>query len=457
MPKFIFLTLITSIEKNEEIADTFQNVQLKWRFVCSQPQSRENQSTTPEKKLFELTFDKKFKEKVLNDYLPHVLEEYQNIKDSDKVLNLSDGGMNIPGGKSWGSIKFEHPSTFGTLAMNEEAKAAIIDDLDRLVSGKDVYKRAGRAWKRGYLLYGPPGTGKSSLVASMANYLGAETTDRQLSDRKYPYFNDYDNKDSDKVLNLSDGGMNIPGGKSWGSIKFEHPSTFGTLAMNEEAKAAIIDDLDRFVSGKDVYKRAGRAWKRGYLLYGPPGTGKSSLVASMANYLGAETTDRQLSDRKYPYFNDYDNKFTLSGLLNFIDGLWSSCGDGRIIIFTTNHIDRLDPALLRSGRMDMHIPMSYCTPEGFRLLASKYLTNCNNHHRLFGEIEGLIENVEATPAEKAGELIKTDNPDVALVEVVNFLKRKQIEAHDTKGAKRIKTEKIGSRIKRNCRKRSAVS
>ncbi|VVB05295.1 unnamed protein product [Arabis nemorensis] len=49
---------------------------------------------------------------------------------------------------------------------------------------------------------------------------------------------------------------------------------------------------------------------------------------------------------------------TLSGLLNFVDELWSSCGNERIIVFTTNYIEKLDPALLRPGRMDMH----YCTP-----------------------------------------------------------------------------------------------
>ena len=57
-------------------------------------------------------------------------------------------------------------------------------------------------------------------------------------------------------------------------------------------------------------------------------------------------------------------QFTLSGLLNMIDGLWSSCGDERIIVFTTNHKDRLDPALLRPGRMDLHVHMSYCTMDG---------------------------------------------------------------------------------------------
>jgi ATP-dependent 26S proteasome regulatory subunit len=42
---------------------------------------------------------------------------------------------------------------------------------------------------------------------------------------------------------------------------------------------------------------------------------------------------------------------TLSGLLNFTDGLWSFCGEERIIVFTTNHVEGIDPSLLRPGRM----------------------------------------------------------------------------------------------------------
>lgn len=87
---------------------------------------------------------------------------------------------------------------------------------------------------------------------------------------------------------------------------------------------------------------------------------------------------------------------TLSGLLNSIDGLWSSCGDQRIIVFTTNHKDRLDPA---SGRMDVHINMSYCTAGGFNILASNYLgIHRSNPHPLCSKIEGLIESAEVTPA-----------------------------------------------------------
>ncbi|PKI45219.1 hypothetical protein CRG98_034397 [Punica granatum] len=134
-------------------------------------------------------------------------------------------------------------------------------------------------------------------------------------------------------------------GSNWESINLEHPSTFETLAMEPEQKEALKEDLIRFLNRKEFYKR-----------------------------------------------------LTLSGLLNFIDGLWSSCGNERIIIFTTNHVDKLDPALLRPGRMDMHIQMSYCTFHGFMLLASNYLgiSEANLHHRychVLEEIKGLIVRI----------------------------------------------------------------
>ena len=121
-------------------------------------------------------------------------------------------------------------------------------------------------------------------------------------------------------------------------------------------------------------------------------------------------------------------QFTLSDLLNIIDGLWSSCGDERIIVFTTNHKDRLDPALLRPGRMDLHVHMSYCTMDGFKLLASNYL-DINGDHQLYRQIEGLLANVEVTPAEIAEELLQSsgNSDDVVLAGLVKFFKQKKLE------------------------------
>ena len=122
---------------------------------------------------------------------------------------------------------------------------------------------------------------------------------------------------------------------------------------------------------------------------------------------------------------------TLSGLLNFVDGLWSTSGEERIIIFTTNYKERLDPALLRPGRMDMHIHMGYCCPESFRILASNY--HSISDHGTYPEIQELIKEVMVTPAEVAEVLMRNDNTDIALEGLIQFLKGKKSDAKDSKG------------------------
>ncbi|GLU19849.1 hypothetical protein SLE2022_360740 [Rubroshorea leprosula] len=301
-------------------------------------------------------------------------------------------------------------------------------------------------------------------------------------------------KDEQRVLKMFTlNNSPMYGGIKWDSINLEHPAKFETLAMDPELKNDILQDLDRFVKRKEFYKRVGRAWKRGYLLYGPPGTGKSSLVAAMANYLKFDVYDLQLGnimrdsdlrklllatgDRSILVIEDIDcsvdlpdrrhedgrkqpehhvQQLTLSGLLNFIDGLWSPCGDERIIIFTTTHKERLDPALLRPGRMDMHIHMSYCTLQGFRLLATNYLEI--GYHPYFGEIEDLLKTTEVSPAQVAEELMKSDDAKVALAGLIKLLKRKNLEGDETMdeednkyGIQKAKRQKLDKKPRKSTR------
>uniref|UniRef100_A0A0D3A8V8 AAA+ ATPase domain-containing protein n=1 Tax=Brassica oleracea var. oleracea TaxID=109376 RepID=A0A0D3A8V8_BRAOL len=164
----------------------------------------------------------------------------------------------------------------------------------------------------------------------------------------------------------------------WSHVTFEHPGTFDTLAMENEKKEEIKNDLTKFSNSQDYYKRIGKAWKRGYLLHGPPGTGKSTMVAAMANFLDYDVYDLELttvkdntelrrllietSGKSIIVIEDIDCSLDLT-----------ACGGERIIVFTTNFIDKLDPALIRKGRMDKHIEMSYCGFEAFKVLAMNYL------------------------------------------------------------------------------------
>ena len=108
------------------------------------------------------------------------------------------------------------------------------------------------------------------------------------------------------------------------------------------------------------------------------------------------------------------SKVTLSGLLNFIDGIRSSCEGERLIVFTTNHVEKLDPALLRKGRVDKHIEQAYCSFETFKILAKNYL-DLESHH-LFSRIDELLGEVEMTTAEVAEHLMaKTISEDAEIL------------------------------------------
>ena len=137
--------------------------------------------------------------------------------------------------------------------------------------------------------------------------------------------------------------------------------------------------------------------------------------------------------------DDEDTKLTFSGLLNFIDGLWSvACGGERIIIFTTNNKHKLDPALIRRGRMDKHIEMSYCRYEAFKVLASNYL-QIEEHQffELFGE--QLLEEVDMSPADVAQHLLtERRDTDACLKGLVVALKN----AKDIKDKAKLKEQVV---------------
>ncbi|BFG39174.1 hypothetical protein CerSpe_254480 [Prunus speciosa] len=326
-------TVKLAMKSGEQVPDTFEDINLNWRYVVE---------TFPDGSVehrFELTFQKKHKEKVMSSYLPYVVGRAEAIKKEEKILKLSN--LNNA------SVDLEHPATFETIAMEPDLKRKIMKDLDRFVARREFYKKVGKAWKRGYLLYGPPGTGKSSLIAAMANHLKFDVFDLELASIR-----------SDSHLK-------------------------SVVLSTTNRSILVIEDIDCTVHSKD-------------------------------------------------------NRFTLSGLLNFMDGLWSSCGDERIIVFTTNHKDRLDPVLLRPGRMDVHIHMSYCTPSAFRILASNYLgVEDLDRHPLYGEIAGLLESTKVTPADVCEDFLRKNDDDVdddvvdvvdaALERVVKFLKLRKLE------------------------------
>uniref|UniRef100_A0A0D9XE06 AAA+ ATPase domain-containing protein n=1 Tax=Leersia perrieri TaxID=77586 RepID=A0A0D9XE06_9ORYZ len=360
---------------SDRVHDAFLGAAVTWEHVVA-PRQSQGFSWRPlpeEKRRFTLRIRRGDRDKLLPAYLDHILAAAAEIRrrSQDRLLytNARGGAMVDARGSPWDPVPFKHPSTFDTLAMDPDRKSAIMADLREFAGGRAFYERTGRAWKRGYLLYGPPGTGKSSMIAAMANFLGYDVYD----------------------LELTEVGSN---------------AELRKLLMKTTSKSIIvIEDIDCSV---DLTNRATAA--------AAPPKPPARPLASMDDHDAAGGGGGAA------------RSITLSGLLNFTDGLWSCCGSERIFVFTTNHIDKLDPALLRSGRMDMHIFMSYCSFQSLKILLRNYLDLPDSGDAASGAVmaglESWIDAAEITPADVSEVLIKNrrNGREEAMEELLAVLK-----------------------------------
>jgi chaperone BCS1 len=161
------------------------------------------------------------------------------------------------------------------------------------------------------------------------------------------------------------------------------PRPLDSVILDGAQAEELHADMRAFLGSRAWYEQVGVPYRRGYLLHGPPGNGKTSVVKALAGELGMsiyllmlsdpDMTDSRVSDllakvpdRNILLLEDVDCAFTrrrriggrsggltFSGLLNAIDGV--AAPEGRIIVMTTNHLDRLDPALIRPGRADVRL------------------------------------------------------------------------------------------------------
>ena len=337
--------VLLSMDDREEVVDEFEGVKVWWSSgkTSSRPHPFSPNPSIDERRFFNLTFHRRHRDLITGRYLNHVIKEGKAMKSKNRQRKLytNNGGM-------WSHVVFGHTASFQTLAMDPEKKKEIMNDLIAFSKAEEFYARIGRAWKRGYLLYGPPGTGKSTMISAMANLLGYDVYDLELTSVK-------DNTDLRRLL-----------------IEISSRSII------------VIEDID---CSLDVTAQRKKTMEN---------DGEEEEKAKVQKHAKEE--------RK-------PSNVTLSGLLNFIDGLWSTCGGERVMVFTTNHVEKLDPALIRKGRMDKHIELSYCTYEAFKVLALNYLKL--ESHPLFATIDELLGEINMTPADVAEHLMPKTNSSEA--------------------------------------------
>ncbi|KAF2872128.1 26S protease regulatory subunit 8 [Massariosphaeria phaeospora] len=240
-------------------------------------------------------------------------------------------------------------------------------------------------------------------------------------------------------------------GPSWqpfGEAKRKRP--IDSVVLERGVKERIVEDVQAFLKARTWYLDRGIPYRRGYLLYGPPGTGKSSFIQALAGHLDFDiailnVSERGLTDdrlnhlltkvprRTVVLLEDVDVAFlnrrkpgadgysgatvTFSGLLNALDGVASA--EERIIFLTTNHVERLDEALIRPGRVDMTVRLGEATEYQVNQLWDRFYagvdTSGDAKQRFMAKLTGLgLVNTVSTAALQGLFLYNKDDVEGAI-------------------------------------------
>lgn len=174
-----------------------------------------------------------------------------------------------------------------------------------------------------------------------------------------------------EVLVFQNGGW----GKDAELYEMIKAATFDNLVLPDRLRREIQDDFENFFRSRALYEQYRIPWKRGVILIGPPGNGKTHTIKALINwlnvpclyvksftaqYMGVQASIKQVFDRARTVtpcilvLEDIDSLITeanRSFFLNELDGF--ATNTGIVVIASTNHPERLDPALIdRPSRFD---------------------------------------------------------------------------------------------------------
>lgn len=187
----------------------------------------------------------------------------------------------------------------------------------------------------------------------------------------------------------------------WITVK-QPKRSMDSIFLPDADKNRLVAAINKFKADEQWYIDHGIPYQLGILLYGPPGTGKTSLIRALASYMNcgivmipatqlqrvselATTKDilviedvdsnTMTTDREEKQQQTIKAAFAgggISEILNALDGILVS--HGRVTVMTTNHIEKLDPALIRPGRVDLKMRIGYVTGPVFDDFAQAFFS-----------------------------------------------------------------------------------
>ena len=315
----------------------------------------------------------------IHDFLKTVynwyLKELQDSQNEERFMfDVECSSNNI----IYRKYKLGEEKTFDTLFC--KSCHAILRTVDQFLTKTGKYAIKGFPHKLGLLLSGPPGTGKTTFIKALAAYTKRHIVYIPLS-----------------RIHTNQQLMNVFFRKTYMIDNEPHYIDFEDVIF-------VLEDVD---AASEVVRKRQKQKSR---------AAETSTLSPTAAISPPVNPNASTGPRHFQL-----DKLNLSGLLNVLDGVVET--PGRLVIMTTNHPEDLDPALIRPGRVDKHLVLSYmATVDVVAMLEHYYEQPLSLEAK--ADICTLIdtEGLKITPASLERMILEIDESVEALIQALKVLK-----------------------------------